>query len=94
MPQIRIKVKPSSNKNKIVKMKSGTFKIWIKSAPEKGKANKELQKYLKKITGVPIKIAAGLTSENKIIEFDMEEKELVAKLEQLATETQKTQREK
>ena len=82
MAQLRIKVKPSSNKNKIVKMEDGTYKIWVKSAPEKGKANKELQKYLKKITGIPIKIISGLTSENKTIEFDIEEKEFIIKLEE------------
>jgi uncharacterized protein (TIGR00251 family) len=81
MPQLRIKAKPASNKNKIVKMENGTFKIWLKSAPEKGKANKELQKYLKKITGTPVKIISGLASENKTIEFDIEEKEFIAKLE-------------
>ncbi len=81
MSKLRIKVKPSSNKNKIVKMENGVFKIWLKSAPEKGKANKELQKYLKKITGIPIKIISGLTSENKTIEFDIEEKEFITKLE-------------
>ena len=86
MPKLKIKVKPSSNKNKIVQMEDGTFKIWIKSAPEKGKANKELKKYLKKITGIPIKIASGLTSENKIIEFDIEEEKFKKKLENLSTD--------
>ncbi len=81
MPQLRIRVKPSSNKNKIVKMEDGVFKIWVKSAPEKGKANKELLKYLKKITGIHVKIASGLTSKNKTIEFEIEEKEFIAKLE-------------
>jgi uncharacterized protein (TIGR00251 family) len=81
MPQLRIKVKPSSNKNKIVRMENGLFKIWLKSAPEKGKANKELQKYLKKIIGIQVKITSGLTSENKTIEFDLGEKEFIAKLE-------------
>jgi uncharacterized protein (TIGR00251 family) len=81
MAQLKIKVKPSSNKNKIVKMEDGTFKIWIKSAPEKGKANKELQKYLKKVTGIPVKITSGLTSENKTIEFNIGEKDFIAKLE-------------
>jgi uncharacterized protein (TIGR00251 family) len=94
MPQLRIKVKPSSNKNKIIKMENGVFKIWLKSAPEKGKANKELRKYLKKITGTPVKIVSGLTSENKTIEFDIEEEEFIAKLEEFATETQRIQRKK
>jgi len=82
MSQLRIRVKPSSNKNKIVKMENGVFKIWIKSAPEKGKANKELEKYLKKITGIKVKIVSGLTSENKTIEFDIEEEKFIAKLEE------------
>ncbi len=82
MPKLRIKVKPSSNKNKIVKMENGIFKIWIKSAPEKGKANKELQKYLKKIIGIPVKISTGLTSENKTIEFDIDEGKFIEKLEE------------
>lgn len=82
MSQLRIKVKPSSNKNKIVKMENGVFKIWLKSAPEKGKANKELKKYLKKITGIPVEIVSGLTSENKTIGFDIEKKEFIAKLEE------------
>jgi uncharacterized protein (TIGR00251 family) len=82
MPKLKIKVKPSSNKNKIVKMEDGTFKIWVKSPPEKGKANKELQKYLKKVTGIPVKITSGLTSENKTIEFNIGEKDFIAKLEE------------
>lgn len=86
MSQIRIKVKTLSNKNKIVKMENGLFKIWLKSAPEKGKANKELQKYLKKITGIPVRIVSGFTSENKTIEFDIKEGKFIEKLEQLATE--------
>ena len=86
MGQLRIKVKPSSNKNKIVKMDNGVFKIWLKSAPEKGKANKELQKYLKKITGIQVKITSGLTSENKTIEFNIEKKNFITKLEELATD--------
>jgi uncharacterized protein (TIGR00251 family) len=81
MPKMKIKVKPSSNKNKIVKMGNGVFKIWLKSAPEKGKANKELEKYLKKITGTPVKITSGLTSENKTIEFVIKKRGFIEKLE-------------
>ena len=62
-------------------MEDGTFKIWIKSAPEKGKANKELQKYLKKVTGTTVKITSGLTSENKTIEFNIDERKFTEKLE-------------
>jgi uncharacterized protein (TIGR00251 family) len=84
MHRLKIKIKPSSNKNKIVKMEDGTFKIWIKSAPEKGKANKELKKYLKKVTGIPIKITSGLTSKNKTIQYGVKEEEFIKKLEEIA----------
>ncbi len=67
-------------------MEDGTFKIWIKSAPEKGKANKELKKYLKKVAGIPIKITSGFTSENKTIEFDIKEEEFKKKLKSLSTD--------
>jgi uncharacterized protein (TIGR00251 family) len=62
-------------------MGNGVFKIWIKSAPEKGKANKELEKYLKKVTGTTVKITSGLTSENKTIEFNIDERKFTEKLE-------------
>lgn len=81
MGKLRIRVKPNSNRNKIVKMADGTFKIWLKSTPEKGKANKELARYLKKRTGVPIKILAGKTSRNKLIEFALSEEKFAEKLE-------------
>lgn len=86
MPQLRIRVKPSSNRNKIVRMENGLFKIWLKSAPEKGKANKELQKYIKKITGIPIKIVSGITCENKTIEFDIEKDKFIEKLKEISAD--------
>ncbi len=81
MGKLKIKVKPGANKNKIVKMAEGRFKVWVKKSPVKGKANKELIHYLKNITGVPVRIVAGKTSKYKLIEFNTSKEEFISKLE-------------
>lgn len=74
-----IKVTPSSNRQQWSLDKNGTLKCFLKSPPEKGKANKELIESLSKSLGIPkkeIEIISGLTSRKKrvtlplIITFD------------------------
>ena len=83
MAKLKIKVKPGANNNKVEKMGNGEFKIWIKEPPEKGKANKELIKYLKKITGIKISIVSGESSREKIIEFPTSREDFVERLERI-----------
>lgn len=66
---IKIKVKPNSGKQEIFN-DNGNYTAYLKSAPENNKANIELLKLLKKYFNKPVKIKAGLTSRNKIIEID------------------------
>lgn len=66
--KIKIKVKPNSGKQEIVKNEKN-YIICLKSAPENNKANIELIKILKKYFGKPVKIKSGFTSRNKIIEI-------------------------
>ncbi len=74
---LRIKVIPKSPKNEIVEtMIDGegeeTIKIRIKAAPEKGKANTELIKFLSKTLNTPkenIKILSGKTEQLKLIKI-------------------------
>ena len=51
---IEVHVKPNSKQQKIQEIANGLYEIWIKSRPERGKANKELIKlistYIKSIT--------------------------------------------
>ena len=64
-------VKPSANKNELI-IKEGELIIRIKAARTKGKANKELIKFLAKILQVPsseIRIVQGATSTIKRIEI-------------------------
>jgi len=65
----KVKVKTGAEKF-MVKTESDMdgpyLKIWLKSQPEKGKANKELLKELKKLFG-DVKIVSGATSREKYI---------------------------
>ncbi len=68
---INVRVKPASSERKIEKFGDNRFLIYLKSAPEHGDANAELINLLSKYFGVPIgsiKIKAGLTNKDKIIE--------------------------
>jgi hypothetical protein len=74
MLRIIIKVIPSSGKiGCILAKKSDELKCFVKSPPERGKANAELIKYLAKKLSVQqnsIKIIAGSQSRKKIIAID------------------------
>lgn len=65
-----VKVVPSSGVFKIVRDKKGDLKCYLKAAPEKGEANKELVKCLAKMLRIPqsdIEIIIGLTNRKKTI---------------------------
>lgn len=70
---LEIKVVPSSGQNKWVLDKTDHLKCYLKSAPERGKANKELIQILSKVTGISqaqITIMSGLTTRNKKVKLD------------------------
>lgn len=70
---IEVKVNPSSGKLAASLDKTGVIKIYLKSAPENGKANKELIAFLAKTLGIPqanLLIVSGMTSRKKKIKID------------------------
>jgi len=70
---IEVKVIPSSGKQQCTTDKSGTIKCYLKSAPEGGKANAELIKFLSKqlkVSQKQITILTGTTSRKKRIKID------------------------
>lgn len=82
---ISLKVVPSSGKNKYILDKSGTLKIYLKSPPERGKANQELVQLLSKelkLPGGSIEILSGHTNPHKRlkIETSMNFEQLLEKL--------------
>jgi uncharacterized protein (TIGR00251 family) len=68
--RISVKVQPNAGRNEIVGFANGIWKIKIGAPPDKGKANKELIKFLSDILGLrkdSIVVLKGETSHNKII---------------------------
>jgi len=66
--KIKIKVKPNSGKQEIVK-DNNEYIAYLKSVPEKNKANAELVNLLGKHFNKQVKIKSGFTSKNKIVEI-------------------------
>ena len=63
-----VKVTPASGRRQWTLDKNGALKCFLISAPEKGKANKELIDLLSKALSIPkkdIEIISGLTSRQK-----------------------------
>ena len=65
---IKIKVKPNSGKQEIVKEGNEYF-AYLKSSPENNKANIELISLLNKYFKVKAKIKSGFTSRIKTVEI-------------------------
>lgn len=77
--QLRVKVKPASAKDEVIKTTEG-YLIKIKERPVEGKANAYLCSYLSKITGVPkshIQVVKGETSAYKTLEITTANEALV-----------------
>lgn len=69
---VEIKVVPSSGKQ-ACKLEGERLKCYLKAAPQKGKANKELIAYLAKMVGIPaaqVSIIAGQTARTKRISIE------------------------
>ncbi len=82
---IEIKVFPSSGKQKWALEESGLIKCYIKSQPEKGKANKEVIEFLSESLKIPkylITLVSGLTTPRKKIkiEYQLTLEQLLTKL--------------
>ncbi|MBW2994792.1 DUF167 domain-containing protein [Candidatus Woesearchaeota archaeon] len=67
--QIKVKVKPGAKKTEILGFENNFLVIKIKSMPQKGKANEELIKFLKKQFNKQARIIKGEKSKEKIIEL-------------------------
>ncbi len=70
-----LKVVPSSGQNRWVLDKGGQLKCYLKSPPEKGKANKELIALIAKVLSCSqnqVEIIKGLTARKKTIKVNKE----------------------
>ena len=70
--KIFVKVKPKAREGKVIKLSDTNFKVSVKEAPEKGRANRAVLKALADYFNTSpsnIKIISGSTSKLKIIEI-------------------------
>lgn len=69
---LNVLVKPNSGKNKVVGYDDSrdAVKINIKAEPEKGKANAELVKFLRKLTKKEVRVVSGHTIRQKVIKLE------------------------
>lgn len=70
---LELKVVAQSGKSHLIIDKSGLLKCYVKAAPEKGKANKEVIQVVAKVLHLSkkaIEIVAGLSSRKKLLKID------------------------
>lgn len=82
---IEIKVVPRSGKSQLILDKSGILKCFLKAAPKKGKANKEVIEVVAKFIEIrkgEIEIVSGFNCRKKLlkIQTDMSYEQLLEKL--------------
>ena len=84
---IKVKIVPSSSKNKIIGAYNDALKISIAAPPVEGKANKKCIAYLAKYFDVvksKIEIISGKHSKNKLIKiYDISQKKFLDKIEKI-----------
>jgi len=71
--KISIKTHPKSKKIEVLQKDAGHYEVWVREAPDKGKANQALIKALSEHLRVPtsrVTISSGHASRNKIIEIE------------------------
>ncbi|MES2386364.1 MAG: DUF167 domain-containing protein [Bacteroidota bacterium] len=78
---LRIKVKPNSHENKLLRLPDGSLQVSVRAQPVEGKANAEVILFLSKLLGLPksgISIEAGEGSKFKKVWIDHPEPEVLA----------------
>ena len=62
---IEVKVIANSSRNEIVLLDDGSFKVYLRVVPVKGKANMALLRLFKKELGLEVAIVSGATGRKK-----------------------------
>ena len=68
--KISVKVKARAKEDRVLKVVEGEYKVWVKTAPEKGRANEAVIAVLSEYFNIPkgrFSIVTGQTSSQKMI---------------------------
>lgn len=80
---VRLRVKPGARRTRLVGPHGGALKLEVTTAPEKGRANRAVERLLAERLGLPaavVRIVAGETSQDKVVEVAVAAEELVRRL--------------
>lgn len=70
--RLPVKVTPRARRNEVVGWAGDRLRVRVAAAPESGKANETLERFLAQLAGVAkrdVRVAAGHTSTLKLVEF-------------------------
>ena len=67
---IKVKVKPNSKAQEIIKIGENEYKIVLREKAESNRANIELLKLLKRWFGKEVRLVKGLKNKNKLVEIN------------------------
>jgi len=70
--KISVKTHPKSSKIEVLKKDETHFEVWVREAPEKGKANTAVIEALSDFLGLPrsrLMVSSGHASRNKVVEI-------------------------
>lgn len=65
--EIRVKLKTGSSQEKVEKISENEYNVWVKSPPEKGQANRDLERVLKNYFKRSVELKKGFKSKNKVL---------------------------
>jgi len=71
--KIFVKAHPKSKKIEVVEKDASHYEVWVREAPDKGKANGAVIEALSEHLGVArsrISVITGLASRNKVVEIE------------------------
>lgn len=84
---ITVKVQPNASQNRVTRIEDGICYLRITAPPTKGKANRELNKFLSSILGISkssLTIEKGVTSRSKTITIKgLTKSQVIEQLEKL-----------
>ena len=84
---LRIKVKPNSKTDDVIKEPDGSIKVRIKAPPVEGKANKYLVEFMAGYFGLSkskVILLKGETNQFKTLEIEADEELIKAQLEKIS----------
>lgn len=64
--QVELRVTPHSSRTELIE-EEGKLKLYLKSVPEKNKANQELIKFFRKEFNLKVQIRSGMKSRDKVL---------------------------